>query len=210
MDILKLPKLSSCFHRAYFDRFLFCIRFSCLLFAALPLRSNPANIKTALVVRAARPRNFLAPSPKAQTSSNHLPSPSTRRQARLANRRQKNTMICRTCLRRAAGFSQRRPAIRSFTTSIPFRNAAATPELSTPLTNPGDEAPAATTEAKPSISACKEGTVLTGLNYLKNKNDPVAKADDEYPAWLWKCLEVQVKAEVADEGAGDEFCKATL
>jgi large subunit ribosomal protein L54 len=122
-------------------------------------------------------------------------------------------MICRTCLRRAAGLAQRRPAtLRPFTTSIPFRNAAATaaqaaPELSTPLSKPGEDA-APATEGKAALSSCKEGTVLTGLNYLKNKSDPVAKADEEYPEWLWKCLEVQVKAsEEADEGAGDEFCK---
>lgn len=51
--------------------------------------------------------------------------------------------------------------------------------------------------------------MLTGLNYFKDRTDPVALPDDAYPAWLWKCLEVQKKAdEDADEDAGDEFSKS--
>jgi hypothetical protein len=54
--------------------------------------------------------------------------------------------------------------------------------------------------------------VLTGLNYFKNKTDPVALADDAYPEWLWKCLEVTVKK--TDEGdnadAEAEFCKSVV
>ncbi len=49
--------------------------------------------------------------------------------------------------------------------------------------------------------------MLTGINYLKGKADLVAKADEEYPEWLWNCLEVQKKSgDEADAGAGDEFC----
>jgi len=33
------------------------------------------------------------------------------------------------------------------------------------------------------------GTVLKGLNFYKDKQDPVAMADEEYPAWLWKVLD---------------------
>lgn len=54
---------------------------------------------------------------------------------------------------------------------------------------------------------CPEGTVLKGLNYTKGGQDPVAKKDEEYPEWLWSCLDVMKKAEAADENAGDEFCK---
>lgn len=51
---------------------------------------------------------------------------------------------------------------------------------------------------------------MTGLNYMKNGQDPVAKKDEEYPEWLWSCLDVLKKSdEGADEGAGDEFCKST-
>lgn len=49
--------------------------------------------------------------------------------------------------------------------------------------------------------------MLNGLNYFKGKTDPVALPDEAYPAWLWKCLEVQKKASAAaDADAGDEFC----
>ncbi|KAL2911520.1 hypothetical protein HK105_209009 [Polyrhizophydium stewartii] len=39
------------------------------------------------------------------------------------------------------------------------------------------------------VSSCKEGTVLKGLNVLKDGKDPVAKADSGYPAWLWTLLD---------------------
>lgn len=127
-------------------------------------------------------------------------------------------MICRRCLTRASALtrplSQRTvPLLRSFSAAPIVRNAAApapappttkaaSPTFSTPL---GD---AGTAEAKPALSACSEGTVLTGLNYFKNKTDPVALADDAYPEWLWGCLDVTVKK--SDEGenadAEAEFC----
>ncbi|KAM0786801.1 hypothetical protein ACM66B_002234 [Microbotryomycetes sp. NB124-2] len=43
--------------------------------------------------------------------------------------------------------------------------------------------------AKAAASACPAGTKLTGLNYLKDGADPVAKDDDEYPNWLWTLVE---------------------
>ena len=119
------------------------------------------------------------------------------------------TMICRTCLRQATGLVTR-PIVssRTFSVALRARNAAApsataadleaiTPNKATSLEN----------EAKPALSSCPEGTVLTGLNYFKGKPDLVAKADDAYPEWLWRCLEVQQKSgDDADAGAGDEFC----
>ncbi|KAH6650043.1 mitochondrial ribosomal protein L37-domain-containing protein [Chaetomium tenue] len=140
-------------------------------------------------------------------------------------------MICRTCLRRAAGFTTRQitpqpftratAAARTFTTTLRTRNATptaptaapatttaaaeSTPDL-TPLTPPSAGDSEATTEPR---SSCPEGTVLSGLNYIKGKNDPVALADEAYPAWLWNCLEVQKKADsTADADAGDEFSKS--
>lgn len=101
--------------------------------------------------------------------------------------------------------------LRPFSTSIPFRNAAAAaaqqaaqpmPELSTPT---GEESAA---EQKPSLSICAAGTPLNGLNYIKGKTDPVALADEEYPEWLWSCLDVQKKeSDGAEDDAGDEFCE---
>ncbi|EAQ92602.1 hypothetical protein CHGG_00837 [Chaetomium globosum CBS 148.51] len=139
-------------------------------------------------------------------------------------------MICRTCLRRAAGFTTRQitpqpftrapAAARSFTTTLRTRNATptapaaapattaaepSTPDL-TPLTPPSAADSEATTGPR---SSCPEGTVLSGLNYIKGKSDPVALADEAYPAWLWNCLEVQKKADsTADADTGDEFSKS--
>ncbi|ETS88061.1 hypothetical protein PFICI_01889 [Pestalotiopsis fici W106-1] len=136
-------------------------------------------------------------------------------------------MICRRCLTSASSLTRtisRRAApviVRSFASTPVPRNAApvaaapaasssssdasSNPTFGTPL---GDAPPAA--EDKPALSACAEGTVLTGLNYLKNKTDPVALADDAYPAWLWSCLDVTVKKS-DDAGAADaeaEFSKS--
>ncbi len=54
--------------------------------------------------------------------------------------------------------------------------------------------PDAAAAGKPRLSSCPEGTVLNGLNYFKGQEDPVAKADDEYPTWLWRCLETDRKS----------------
>ncbi|KAK4044503.1 mitochondrial ribosomal protein L37-domain-containing protein [Parachaetomium inaequale] len=113
-------------------------------------------------------------------------------------------------------------ATRPFTTTLTTRNAAPSPAAAAPATasaSASDESsstpdltpltPPAADSSAPSLSSCPAGTVLNGLNYFKGKTDPVALADDAYPAWLWKCLEVQKKADAAaDADAGDEFSKS--
>ncbi|KAF2270621.1 hypothetical protein CC78DRAFT_528376 [Lojkania enalia] len=42
-------------------------------------------------------------------------------------------------------------------------------------------------------SSIPAGTPLKGLNFLKNKEDPIAKEDSEYPGWLWTILDRQEK-----------------
>jgi large subunit ribosomal protein L54 len=45
------------------------------------------------------------------------------------------------------------------------------------------------------------GTPLKGLNFYKDRQDPIALADEEYPAWLWTVLDRQEKgAEAAAQG----------
>jgi large subunit ribosomal protein L54 len=79
------------------------------------------------------------------------------------------------------------------------------PELSTPTDS------AAAAENNPGRSICVAGTPLNGLNYIKGKTDPVALADEDYPEWLWDCLEVQKKdSDAAEDDAGDEFCEFSL
>lgn len=133
-------------------------------------------------------------------------------------------MICQRCLQRASALSSRisripiplrfpATALRPFSNTLTRRTSSPAPEPPSPSTSespvfstPLSDVP---TEEKPVLSACPEGTVLTGLNYFKNRTDPVALADDAYPTWLWKCLDVQKRAdEDADDEAGDEFCKS--
>lgn len=38
-------------------------------------------------------------------------------------------------------------------------------------------------------SSVPKGTVLNGLQYLKDGQDPVALDDSEYPEWLWELLD---------------------
>ncbi|KAK0392589.1 hypothetical protein NLU13_2084 [Sarocladium strictum] len=109
-------------------------------------------------------------------------------------------MFCTRCLRATAARRQF-PLLRTFSTSRAFLTPDA--PLSTPVTEVG-EAPKIATPR----SMCPEGTVLKGLNYTKGGQDPVAKKDEEYPEWLWSCLDVMKKAEAADENAGDEFSKS--
>ncbi|KAI9701907.1 MAG: hypothetical protein M1836_001251 [Candelina mexicana] len=52
------------------------------------------------------------------------------------------------------------------------------------------------------VSSVVAGTPLKGLGYMKNKPDPVALGDEEYPSWLWGCLREKRDAE-GGEGRGE-------
>ncbi|KAI1341475.1 mitochondrial ribosomal protein L37-domain-containing protein [Xylariaceae sp. FL0016] len=147
-------------------------------------------------------------------------------------------MICRRCLQRASALPTRLPRPQPNTLSLPIRTTALRPISSTTsrrasspapqpapagATTPGvaeTQAPpvfgtplssdASSSKDKPTpLSACPEGTVMTGLNYFKNRTDPVALADEAYPEWLWRCLDVQKKADDGEgDDAGDEFSKS--
>jgi large subunit ribosomal protein L54 len=110
-------------------------------------------------------------------------------------------MFCTRCLR-ATVVRRQFSFSRQFSSSLRFYSAE--PQLSTPTTDAGETAkPAAAATAR---SSCPEGTVLNGLNYIKGGQDPVAKKDEDYPEWLWSCLDVMKKADAADDNLGDEFC----
>lgn len=58
-------------------------------------------------------------------------------------------------------------------------------------------------------SSVPAGTVLKGLNFHKNKQDPVALEDHEYPPWLWTVLNQRGDAAASGGGGdaeGDLFC----
>jgi len=44
------------------------------------------------------------------------------------------------------------------------------------------------------------GTPLQGLNFLKDRHDPVAMEDHEYPEWLWEILEKRSAGSAAGDG----------
>ncbi|KAK1921617.1 60s ribosomal protein l37, mitochondrial precursor [Papiliotrema laurentii] len=56
-----------------------------------------------------------------------------------------------------------------------------------------------TLSKKQTISSCAPGTVLHGLNVLKDSSDPVAKPDEEYPAWLWNLIPTGKNSDLAEQ-----------
>ncbi|KAH8784731.1 mitochondrial ribosomal protein subunit L37 [Hyaloscypha finlandica] len=129
-------------------------------------------------------------------------------------------MICTRCLRRASCRIPQSSIPRFFSTSRPFLEptsppAATSTGLAQPFTNPLTPSPSSTplpTKPKSSlqfpISNCKAGTRLKGLNYLKGRDDPVALEDEEYPEWLWRCLDVKKKGGDEEGAVGDLFSKS--
>lgn len=60
-------------------------------------------------------------------------------------------------------------------------------------------------------SSVPAGTVLKGINFMKNAQDPIALEDGEYPAWLWSVLDKKDGAKDGeDAGEGDLFCESCL
>jgi large subunit ribosomal protein L54 len=43
-------------------------------------------------------------------------------------------------------------------------------------------------------SSVPAGTPLRGLNFFKDKSDPVAMEDSEYPDWLWTIVKDQQRS----------------
>lgn len=98
------------------------------------------------------------------------------------------------------------PAATSTSAAQPFSEKD-TPAAPSSLKK--DAAAAAEKKVTPLVrSSVPAGTPLKGLNFLKDRQDPVALADEEYPEWLWTVLDRQEKgAEAA--GQGDLFCTFT-
>ena len=139
-------------------------------------------------------------------------------------------MICQRCLlriaRRNALVTTRRsfsnashsqtPAILATESPIVAGDATlATTTSSVTIPSPVDQhdalvrrkgkSPSAQSRNPSSIPA---GTVLKGLNFMKNKPDPVALEDSEYPDWLWTVLERNDDGKAgAAENEGDMFCE---
>lgn len=79
---------------------------------------------------------------------------------------------------------------RTFTSSSPINNKPSSPQQQQQQqasTSKGKSAGAS--DASATISSCPAGTTLSGLNIFKDRADPVALPDDQYPTWLWTILE---------------------
>ncbi|WVR04656.1 hypothetical protein IAU60_001667 [Kwoniella sp. DSM 27419] len=93
----------------------------------------------------------------------------------------------------------------ALTTRAVSRRAAYAPRLAVANFASSSTSSAASSSAKPKpkgkavASSCPPGTTLTGLSILKDKPDPVALPDDQYPAWLWTLLSDTSKAHKAAE-----------
>jgi len=137
------------------------------------------------------------------------------------------TMICRSCLRRSSAL---RFPVRQFS-STSFPQSPSTTTSSTldadpalhrtpntagaaftqPFSNPLSPLSKTTLKAKTvplPISVAPAGTPLKGLNYLKDRADPIALPEEEYPEWLWRVLDKNTSEGGQIDGAGDEFSKS--
>ncbi|OJD29300.1 60s ribosomal protein mitochondrial precursor-like protein [Diplodia corticola] len=104
-----------------------------------------------------------------------------------------------TTTRTASAKAPSTDAARSASPAPPATSTSAAQPFSTPLTpSPAGAVPnkPASTPAVLVQSSVPAGTPLRGLNFFKNKTDPVAMEDAEYPPWLWTVL--------GDEGASKE------
>lgn len=135
-------------------------------------------------------------------------------------------MICHRCLRqgpfpfhRLIVSNPRRllsdisPSHQQQSPSAATSTSAAQP-FSTPFTPSPSSSSEPTKTWTSSRSSLKAGTPLKGLAFLKNKEPPVAKEDNEYPDWLWGLLDQgkfggKRKLD-GGSGEGDAFCKSSL
>ncbi|KAG5642922.1 hypothetical protein DXG03_001873 [Asterophora parasitica] len=65
------------------------------------------------------------------------------------------------------------------------------------------KAPAGAAAAARPTSSCAADTVITGVNYLKGQPPVLARADEEYPEWLWTILQPKVWPEDGPGGKAE-------
>lgn len=97
-----------------------------------------------------------------------------------------------------------KPAATSTSAAQPFSTPLTPAQGVADLPNPAESGK----QAAKVQSSVPAGTVLKGLNFMKNKQDPVALADHEYPPWLWTVLNQRGDAtsNAAGDVEGDLFC----
>lgn len=113
--------------------------------------------------------------------------------------------------------SQNPPAATSTSAAQPFSTPLTPAPSSVDKASPGattsTSTPAPSTATTAAVkSSVAAGTVLKGLNFYKNKQDPLAKEDSEYPSWLWGLLaesgDKKKKGGAGGVDEGDLFCES--
>ena len=90
------------------------------------------------------------------------------------------------------------PAATSTSAAQPFSTPRTPrPAQMAPASQPGDSPPV--------VSSVPAGTPLKGLSYMKNKPDPVALEDWQYPPWLWTLLQSKANEGSAADDSGDLY-----
>jgi Mitochondrial ribosomal protein L37 len=130
------------------------------------------------------------------------------------------TMICHGCLYRASALriSYFRPPnylARAIASSAPSPSpspSSASSPVPSDCTSPAFTSPFPLSRTKARtplpVSICPAGTSLKGLNFLKGREDPIALPDEDYPEWLWHCLDAKTTdSKGGEQVAGDEFCE---
>lgn len=128
-------------------------------------------------------------------------------------------MICIRCLRSPP----RQPLIfltsRTFVSaSLLYASGTPTKDSSSPVSAspaepclvPGPPRPAGASGRPRLKSGTPTGTILKNINFYKNKSDPVALDDSEYPDWLWTLLDQRAATSAGAGPAGDAYCESEL
>ncbi|KAK3675627.1 hypothetical protein LTR78_004711 [Recurvomyces mirabilis] len=153
----------------------------------IPSSSSTSSTTTTTKISTTRPFTHSSRNPSQQTAVDPSPPPPT-------------DPVPRTSKGAPAALSV--PAVaQPFSTPLtPKPNTAELPISRNPKTTATATPTAAKQTPRSSVLA---GTVLKGLNFMKNKPDPVAGEDGEYPGWLWGILEGAGKKEGEGSSAGD-------
>ncbi|PWW76914.1 hypothetical protein C7212DRAFT_319073 [Tuber magnatum] len=118
-------------------------------------------------------------------------------------------MLCTRCVRSLSRLPLISLTSRSFVTAQPLRNSAPLPPAEPASLEPAPYRSSVTADGKPRVkSGIPAGTILKNINFLKNRSDPIAKEDSEYPEWLWSMLDNKAGAGGDSAAAGDAYSKS--